>query len=195
MKLGILGGTFDPIHNGHLAIAKRTYEELNLDKILFTPSCAPPHKVDKNIVDYPYRMAMIEIALKDYPHFQPSDFDFTPGATSYTKHLIESCQLVYPRAEIYFIIGGDQLTKLHTWYEIEWLFKQLRFAAFYRPGTEIDLSNLTPYLDRIVQIEMEPIAVSSEQIRDRLRGGLSVERMLPANVLDFIQKQGLYRKI
>jgi nicotinate-nucleotide adenylyltransferase len=193
MKLGILGGTFNPIHNGHIAIANHAQKELKLDKILFTPSCTPPHKKNANITDYPNRMAMVELAIKGYPYFQPSDFDYTPGTSSYTKHLIEACQLVYPCSEIFFIIGGDQLSKLHTWYAIEWLFEQVTFVAFYRPGAEADLSKLTSYLDRIVQLEMEPIDISSEQIRARLKEGLSVEGMLPDSVLEFIQKYQLYR--
>ncbi len=215
-KLGILGGTFNPIHYGHLAAAEEVRHRLKLDRILFIPSCLPPHKQEEDVPPAVHRMEMIRLALEGNPSFEPSDIEIRRGGRSYTVDTIETLQRINPRSELYFITGLDSFLEVQTWHRWQHLLTLCRFVILSRPGYRFaDLARIDflqsakaefEGLDHGSQsrsairaetfeifLEMIPLYdISSTDIRRRVKEGRSIKYLLPDTVETYIIKNKLY---
>jgi len=186
--VGILGGTFDPVHNAHLAIAGRAIEALRLERILWMPTGTPRYRKPPQAPAH-HRVAMLELAIAGEPRYAIDARELAPGATGYTYDT-----LVALRAELgdgvalYMLIGSDQYAKLGTWHRAGDLLSLATFAVFARPGWTA--SGGTPA--GVVPVSMPPSAVSASEIRARLARGEDVSAFVPGPVLDYIRRHHLY---
>ncbi|MGM9951121.1 MAG: nicotinate-nucleotide adenylyltransferase [Lysinibacillus sp.] len=184
-KVGILGGTFNPPHIGHLMMANEACHALGLDEVRFMPNAIPPHKESSGATDE-QRKRMVELAIEDVPCFILESFELERGGLSYTFDTMEAMVAQEPDVQFYFIIGGDSIDHLHTWYRIDDLVQIVRFAGVRRPGSEAK----TPY--PVLMIDAPEIGLSSTLLRERFATGKTVRYLLPKPVEAFIRKEGLY---
>jgi len=185
-KVGILGGTFNPPHIGHLIMANEAYDALSLDEVRFMPNAIAPHKKMVDDASMENRLRMVELATRPYDHFKIESIELTLGGVSYTYNTILELLKREPETQFYFIIGGDMIDSLHTWYKIDELVKLVKFVGLKRPGTK----SATTYDVKIV--EAPEIDLSSTLIRRRLKTGATLEFLLPDGVESYIRKEGLY---
>ncbi len=201
-RIGILGGSFDPIHLGHLAVAEAARDQLDLDRVLFVPAALPPHKSDRVLAPQRDRVAMLELAIRDNPAFDVCRVELDRGGTSYTLDtLLHLKQTLGPSARLHFLIGADSAVELHTWHEPRRLLSLARFVVVPRPG--IDLSRLTAMgralgrssLSRLMGsvLDTPEIGISSTDIRERVARGRSIRYLVPESVRRHIGRRGLYR--
>lgn len=200
-RIGLYGGTFDPIHVGHLLIAEQVREQLQLDQVRFIPAATAPHKLEHAAADGKQRLEMVELAISGNPHFVADDRELQRGGTSYTVDTLASVQAELPQADLVFIMGSDSLDELHTWREPERIC-QLAFVAVVARGGHPapDVSQLTRYLPAQQRaqaaehvIPMPQIEISASDIRQRLAVGRSVRYQLHPAVEAYIAAQQLYR--
>ncbi len=199
MKLGFLGGTFDPIHLGHLLMAETAWEGLELDQVLFVPAGDPPHKQGQAKTPALHRVAMVERAIAGNAHFALSRVDLERPGPHYTT---DTVQLIRAQHDLsaeacFLIIGGDSLVDLPAWYHATELVTFCRLAVIGRPGYRPDLSDLeaaVPGLGaRLDWVDMPPTAVSSRDIRTRVRAGRSIRYQVAEGVRGYIEEYGLYQ--
>lgn len=202
MRIGLFGGTFDPIHYGHLILAEEVREALNLDKIIFIPGANPPHKNIKKISSASLRLKMVRLAIQDNPKFDVSTVEMKKKTPAYTLDTVVHFRKLYKRATLFFMIGSDSLYEMHTWYKIDELAEQCCFVVAARPGFELkdqkcgDLNLAPKTFQRLTRhvIKMIPIGVSSTQIRKKVAQGLSIRYLVPRKVAQLIDYKGLYHK-
>ena len=197
-RLGILGGTFDPPHSGHLGAALEALHQLALDRVLWVPAGAPPHKPSQPITPGHQRLVMLERAMADNPHLSISTVDLERPGPCYTVDTLALLRAEYgPQPEFYFIEGADSLADLPTWYRPRQLLELCRLAVVRRPGGEIDLAALEERLPglraRVHFVEMPLLEISSTDLRRRVRQGRPISYLVPPGVEAYIQEQGLYR--
>ncbi len=197
-RLGILGGTFDPPHSGHLGAALEALHQLALDRVLWVPAGAPPHKPSQPITPGHHRLVMLERAMAGNPHLSISTVDLERPGPCYTVDTLALLRAEYgPQPEFYFIEGADSLVDLPTWYRPRQLLDLCRFAVVRRPGVEIDLEALEARLPglraRVHFVEMPLLEISSTDLRRRVRQGRPISYLVPPGVEAYIQEQGLYR--
>ncbi len=193
--LGILGGTFDPIHIGHLVLASYAMDALDLDDIWFMPAQPPPHKQGE-ITPVQHRVAMCELAVSLDRRFSLSELDLTDSAPSYTVDLLSRVREATPESDLFFLLGADSLASLPTWKNPEGILELARIGVVERPGTTIDTRTIAavPGLDsRLLQFESPLIDLSSTEIRARRMRGQSITYLVPEAVEDYIVEHGLYR--
>lgn len=194
---GILGGSFDPIHNGHILLAQEVRDRLQLEKVIFIPAYVAPHKIGQSFASAADRFAMTALAVEGINDFSVSDMELKRGSVSYTVDTMLELRKMYPRQEFYFIIGADSVPQLKTWNRIEELFSLVKFAAVYRPGYEDVLDRAREdfgrQAERIVMVHTTEYDVSSTAIRQKVQAGQSISDMVPAAVAEYIEKNGLYR--
>jgi nicotinate-nucleotide adenylyltransferase len=198
VKLGVLGGTFDPIHLGHLLIAEQARDELGLERVLFVPAGYPPHKPDQVISPDRHRLAMLSLAIASHPAFVLSRVDVDRPGPSYTADTLSLLQAEWgPAARLHFILGSDSLAELLTWHQPRCLIQQARLAVADRPGIEVDLTELEkrlPGLQAVVDwMSMPEVGISATDIQRRVRRGRSIRYQVPAAVEAYIYEHGLYR--
>ncbi len=186
-KIGIMGGTFDPIHNGHLKMAQAAYSEYHLDKVIFLTSGNPPHKKDRKILDASIRHIMVKRAISGIKHFEPCDWEVKRKEYSYTLTTLQHFKTVYPDDEIFFIIGGDSLRDFHKWYKPEEILKLCTLLVYDRQGGKI----CSAFAEII---HGEKIDISSTQIREMVANNEDISGLVPKSVNDFIKRNRLYRK-
>jgi nicotinate-nucleotide adenylyltransferase len=184
-KVGILGGTFDPPHYGHLLIANEVLTELQLDEIWFMPNNIPPHK-QKAVTDSRHRVAMIELAIADHSQFRLETIELERQGPSYTYETMKMLKERYPHVQFYFIIGADMVEYLPKWYKIDELIAFVQFVGVKRPG--YSLCTIYP----LIEVEVPTFSVSSSLIRERIKRGKSVKYLLPEAVQSYIEEKGLY---
>lgn len=189
-RIGIYGGTFDPVHLAHLIFADRAREELKLDKVLFLPAAIPPHKQNKGISDGKRRLEMLEIAIAGNPDFQASAMELNRAGVSYTIDTLHDLSKEYPGDELVLLVGADMLIDFPNWREPDAILQMAMIAYAERPGVTIEHS--LPQ-DRVVQVTMSPFDLSSTEIRTRVREGKTIRYVVPAGVEAYIHAQGLYR--
>lgn len=193
MKIGIMGGTFDPIHTGHLIVGETARQAAGLDEVWFMPTNVPPHKAMTPGASALQRWEMVNAALGNHPQFKACDEEINKGGTSYTIETIELLSLKYPNDEFCYIIGGDMVQYLPKWYRIDELIQMIRFIGVERPGIELCLSDLAPSIRDAVQIaEMPLIGISSTLIRERCRANQSIRYLVPDEVREIIERARLY---
>ncbi len=183
-KLGFLGGTFNPIHNGHILAALNAIERLKLDKVIFLPNSTPPHKADDELLPFAVRYKLIQESIRQYPNLEVSALDNTEDEKSYTWHLVQRLRVSYPEADFVFIIGADNIRKLKTWYEFEKLLDEITFAVVTR-NTDDPVDDKPDYYDRLILLPMQPVDISSTDIRNRLRDGVDISELVPKPVWEY----------
>ncbi|MBP3927349.1 MAG: nicotinate-nucleotide adenylyltransferase [Clostridium sp.] len=201
-KIGLMGGTFDPIHLGHLMIGQQAQEEYGLDEVWYMPSRIPPHKKDHKITSAQDRCAMVQAAIAPYPGFVFSDFELkrTEGNT-YTADTMRLLKEEYPEYEFYFIVGADSIHDIEKWYHPEYVLKEVCFLAADREyenpirSLEDQIAYLTKkYNARIYRLHCRMMNIASAEIRERLAGNQPVEDLIPESVLTYIREHDLYRQ-
>lgn len=198
-RILLFGGTFDPIHDGHLSTARAAREETAARLVLFIPAAQSPHKVHHVPTSAAHRLAMIQLAVGDDPTLAVSDIEIMRSPPSYTIDTVEALSLLYPRSELVLLMGADQLPRLHAWHKINQLLELASIAVLRRPGHEFDLSMLTqtlgPRLVRRIQFLSTPLLhISATDIRHRVVEGEPISSLVPATVEHYIREHGLYQK-
>lgn len=199
MAIGLMGGTFNPIHIAHLIIAEWIKDEWNLEKIVFIPSGNPPHKSKKNLLESSVRYNLVEIATSSNSNFEISDFEISKEKISYTIDTIEYFRNQYPDEKLFFIIGADTLFQLEKWKEFKELAKMVEFITYSRWGyNKLQIENRIYRLNNEYGFNIHysngpEIQISSSNIRDRLKDGLSIKYMVPDDVIIDIEEKGLYK--
>ena len=189
-RIGILGGTFNPIHIGHLAIAQAAKEALNLDKVIFVPAHQSPHKNNDGLIAGEFRYDMVRLAVSGNTAFNVSDFEIKRPEKSYSILMLEHFKKLYPKgAKFFFIIGADMLGKLHTWHRINEILKLADFVAISRKGFEKARTKI-----RVKNISTLDLGLSSTYIRQQIKNGKSVQYLVPDKVINYIKTKHLYRK-
>ena len=198
MKVGIMGGTFDPIHFGHLSMAESAREIFELDEVLFIPAAKPPHKVEKNITPEVHRLMMTYLATKSNKFFQVSPMEFLREGLSYTLDTIDALHEKFGAGtELFFIIGSDSMADLYKWHKAQELVHKVHFIAAARPGVEVDFDELQNFfgaedMPHIHQIISPGLEISSTELRERIKNGKSIKYLVPQIVEEYIVKNRLY---
>lgn len=197
-RLGLLGGTFDPIHCGHLVAAAEAHHQLDLERVLFVPTGSPPHKPDSSVSLVEHRVRMVELALADHPHFELSRADVDRPGPSYTVKTLELLRREWgPGPTIFFIEGADSLADFLTWYQPQRLLELCQLAVVERPGVELDLEELDRRLPglaaKVHWVQMPCLEISSSDLRARVRAGRSISCLVPPPVEAYIREHDLYR--
>ena len=188
MKIGILGGTFNPIHIGHLILAEEAREKLSLDKVVFVPAYFPPHKDNSDIADAQERLDMVRVAISGNPHFSSSDTEIKRDGRSYTIDTIKELRQVYPKDELYFIIGSDLLTYLDEWKDLGEIIRMVKFIAATRPGYPLEKIPA-----HISTLPIRAVDVSGFEIRKAIREGKSFRYLVPEAVYKYINEKKVYK--
>ncbi len=216
-RMGLFGGTFDPIHLGHLRAAREVLERFALDRILFVPSFIPPHKERKGMAPARDRLRMVELACAGEPRFAASSIEVDAGGRSYSILTLERVRGLYPGARIFFILGTDAFLEIGTWREHERVLAESLFIVMTRPGATmedaagvvgdslrervreiaegetVDDGVLGDH--RIFLLPIRALDVSSTEVRRRVRAGETVAGLVPEAVGDYIRSHGLYREL
>ena len=197
-KYGIIGGTFDPIHNAHLYIAYEAKELLGLDKVIFIPNGSPPHKDNKNITGASLRYRMVLEAIKDFEDFEVSKYEIEKKELSYTYKTLEHFK--EDGVELYFITGADCLFDLDKWKNVSEIFSLCKFVVFTRPGfKEEDLIEEKKraekkYNGEIIFLNILDLEISSTDIRKRISEGKRIDFFVPKRVINLIEKENIYNE-
>lgn len=200
-KIGIMGGTFNPIHKGHIAIAQSAYEEYDLDQVLFLPSKNPPHKKGKDIASDEARMDMVRLAIEPYPFFSISMAEMEREGYSYTADTLQYYKKKWPDDTFYFIVGADSLHYIAQWknpraiFQLAHILSAPRYPMTQKEDFECRDALRRDFKGRIDFIHMEPVNISSREILKRKSLGKEYKFMLPDNVFEYILSCNLYADI
>ncbi len=208
LRLGVLGGTFDPPHYGHLTLAENGRVQLDLDRVLFVPAGQPPHKPNRPITPAHHRVAMVEAAIADNPAFVLSRVDLDRAGPHYTVETLTLLRQEYPVVELFFLMGGDCLSKFLTWRDPAGIVRQAHLAVMQRHGREPDrsaersrrslaaLERAVPGIrERLVWLNVPHLDVSSSGLRQRVRHGLPLRYLVPPPVEAYVREQRLYEAL
>ena len=188
-----MGGTFDPIHHGHLVAASEVQAWFDLDEVVFVPTGAPWQKADRDVTPAEDRYLMTVIATASNPRFTVSRVDIDRAGTTYTIDTLRDLKALLPDAELYFITGADALADIFTWRDAEDLFELAQFVGCTRPGYAMDESTIASIpADRVTMVEIPALAISSTDCRERTRRGEPVWYLVPDGVVQYIAKHDLY---
>lgn len=194
-RIGIMGGTFDPIHYGHLVAAEAARVEYDLDKVIFVPAGNPPHKTKRKIAGARHRYAMVRLACDSNPYFRVSRVEIDRRGFSYTLDTVNHFRAKYGKsAALFFITGADAIKEILGWHRVGDLMKECCFIAATRPGYTFELDMLFPvsYAERVYKLDVPALAISSSQIREMARRKKSFKYLLPETVENYIKKNHLY---
>jgi nicotinate-nucleotide adenylyltransferase len=214
-RLGLLGGTFNPIHNGHVQAARIVKDRCRLDRVLFIPSFIPPHKEGQDVASAEHRFEMVRLAVAGEPDFEASAIEIEAPGTSYSIHTLDRIKDRYPEAEVFFILGIDAFMEIATWKDYEKVLDRCSFIVISRPGHCLDeaqkvlggsLEDRIRYLTEeedlgapspgagpaIFLVEIEALDIASSEIRRRLQGGSPIAGMAADPVREYIKEHGLY---
>ncbi len=189
--LAILGGTFDPIHIGHLILAQDAMESLGVERVLFIPAARNPLKRNRPATSDAHRIAMIRLALTNHRRFLIDEMEVDAGGPSYSIDTVMALRQHYPDSRLYWIIGSDELGQLAKWRRIDELVNLVEFACVLRPGYRVEAPSLAGLREH--EIDGHAIEVSSSDIRRRVKEGHPVSFFLPQKVSHYIEFHGLYR--
>lgn len=197
MKVGVLGGSFDPIHYGHLVAAEEVRYRLQLPEVLFVPAGEPPHKLFRGMSSVEHRLAMVNLAIQSNPFFKLSRVDVDRPGPHYSVDTVALLrQELGADADIYFIVGLDSLLEMGTWREPERLLRICRVVGVTRPGYE-DVSKVPLEIhqagkDRVLIVSIPEMDISSSNLRQRVKDGMPIKYQLPEAVEEYIYRNGLY---
>lgn len=198
-SLGILGGTFDPPHYGHLALAENARVQLRLDRVLFVLAGQPPHKPEQPITPARHRAALVEAAIADNPAFAISCVDLDRPGPHYTVEMLALLRRKHPQADLFFLIGGDSLTQFLAWRDPAGIARQARLAVMQRPGYEPDLGALEQAVpgisERLAWLDAPRLDIASSDLRRRVCAELPLRYLVPPPVESYIREHHLYRRL
>lgn len=189
MKIGILGGTFNPIHYGHLILGEQVRGQLGLDFVLFIPTYLPPHKSAEGVAGAADRLKMIQLAVAGNPHLRVSDIEVRRRGKSYTVDTLRRINREFHKAELFFICGSDLVSEIPKWKNVEEIYRLARFVLAKRPGFGRRLTG-----EHFLKIHVAQVDISSSLIRGLVRKGRSIRYLTPDSVIRYIEKRGLYKK-
>ncbi|MCS7237330.1 MAG: nicotinate-nucleotide adenylyltransferase [Thermoguttaceae bacterium] len=202
MRLGVFGGTFDPVHWGHLLLAECCREQANLDEVWFIPASTPPHKRQRRLTDARFRVEMLELAVAGHPKFRVSKMEIERGGVSYTIDTLRALRQDYPDAQLFLILGADSIEELHTWRDAKEICQVALPLVARRPGHEIRAA--PEFVEQIggerwqailaAAVEMPLVEISSSDIRRRVSAGKSIRYRVPRSVEEYIYAHGLYKE-
>jgi len=187
-KLGILGGTFDPPHVGHLILAQSALEKFQLDKILFMPAARQPHKQNKEVTSAEIRLALLKLAIKNNSRFEISEIEIKRPGLSYTCDTLKELSNIYARSQFYLIVGGDNITDIETWKHPEQIFSMAKVIAATRPNSKPGGF----HIDKIDIFDSPQIDISSTMIRKLVKNGRSIKYLVPDEIEKYIIDNNLY---
>jgi nicotinate-nucleotide adenylyltransferase len=198
MRIGVFGGTFDPPHHGHLVAAEEVRDQLELNRVLFVPAGAPPHKLGKVLSPVHHRLAMVELAIQSNPAFEVSRIDIERTGPSYSVDTLRLLREQYsPEAEFFFIMGLDSLGEIATWHSPEVLIQLCRLAVVDRPWYDINMKALeaaVPGIGQQVQfVHIPGLAIASSDLQRRVAEGRTIKYQVPPAVEAYIYQHRLYR--
>lgn len=211
-RTGVFGGSFDPVHWGHLRAAEEAREALGLATVWFVPAANPPHKSDRALADAADRLRMVEIAVADHPAFRASAIEIERGGTSYSVDTLESIRALEPAAELFFLVGDDAFREIQTWRDCERLFEIAHIVVLRRPPLELEPSiahlpvaaresfcyapDTRTYRHRsgttLQFLPITAIDISSTEVRRRVREGSSIRYLVPPEIERYVAERGLY---
>ncbi|MCR5083271.1 MAG: nicotinate-nucleotide adenylyltransferase [Parasporobacterium sp.] len=213
-KIGILGGTFDPIHNAHIIFSEAAYDQLNLDEMLIMPSPNPPHKDKNKITDLNDRVAMIKLALEEHPKLIFSDFELKREGKVYTYETLKLFKEQHPDCELYFLVGEDSLYNIDNWYRPEEIFANCKIVTSIRDLKEYDSNNKNAaeyvkeresksfeeeianhkkrFNAEIIVLKLGNIDISATKVRERAKAGEDICDLLPKKVAEYIINNKIY---
>jgi nicotinate-nucleotide adenylyltransferase len=196
MRLGLFGGTFDPIHVGHLILAEQCREACGLDRVRLVVAGSPPHKLGSRTA-VGHRLEMVRIAVAGHPAFAASDIEATRPGPHYSVETLEGIRRDHPEDELFFLIGADSLRDLPTWREPERIAQMATIVVVNRPGIEeigeTALPDFGPGSHRLLAVTIPPVGIASSDLRRRMAEGRSIRYMVPRGVEAYIGAHGLYR--
>ncbi|HEY4988826.1 MAG TPA: nicotinate-nucleotide adenylyltransferase [Opitutaceae bacterium] len=192
MKIGFLGGSFDPVHFGHLLAAQDAFEQHQLDRLIIVPAAQAPLKPSDALTSSADRLAMVRAATEWDTRFEVSDFELRKGGVSFTIDSARHFRSLYPDDDLFWVIGGDQLPQLHLWKDIGELAKIVEFIFLERPGYPVKAAPAIPGL-RLHRCDGHLLAISSTELRERTRRMLSLDYFIPHKAIVYIRDKGLYR--
>ena len=196
-RTGIFGGTFDPIHIGHLIAATELRHALDLDRVIFIPTGSPPHKGNVTVAPAADRLAMLRLAIGGITEFDVSTIEVDRAGPSYTLDTLLSLRIADPNADLLLLMGEDSLRDLTTWRQPEGILALAEIGVATRPGVNVNLATLAKTLpatrDRVAIVPIPDIGISSRDIRRRVSKGEPIRFQVPAPVEDHIRRRGLYR--
>jgi nicotinate-nucleotide adenylyltransferase len=191
--VGLFGGTFNPLHNAHIKVAKAALDQYELSGIVFIPNGIPPHKEQVLGVDKEARLEMVRLAVEAIPMFSVSRIEVDREGPSYTIDTIRALKEDYPQG-ICFIVGADRLLKLDTWKEPHELLRSVPFIIAPRSGVSLDLFDVSPFREAvIVPLQMQDVNLSSSGLRERIQRGESIREWVPQSVAEYIEEHKYYR--
>ena len=199
-RIGIMGGTFNPVHIGHLLIAEQSYHEYGLDYILFMPAGHPPHKQQQNIIKNEDRLAMLLLATDEVPYFHVSDYELKKPGLSYTYETLSYLTKRAPENEYYFIMGADSVKDLESWRHPEIILNLAHILAAVRGDTDIEALKYEAerikdkYAAKISLLGAPELDISSRELRERVALGASIRFMVPEKVRNYIYDHHLYKE-
>jgi nicotinate-nucleotide adenylyltransferase len=192
-RIGILGGTFNPIHLAHLAVGEEVREQCDLDRVIFVPAGQPPHREGEVIPEGAVRLEMVELSIRDNRHFRASSLELSRPGPSYTVETVRELRKELGSGEeLFLIVGADNILEFDSWKNPDLLLDACTVLVATRPG--YDLDELPPRMvDRVRVVPVTSLAISSAEIRHRVRAGRSIRYLVPDGVLRVIEARGLYR--
>lgn len=202
MRIGLFGGSFDPIHRGHIEPVKEACQQLSLDRVIYLPTAVPPHKLDREFAPPYARFAMVELALLEEEKLVADPFELTPSRPAYSVDSVEHFRSVFPGAEIYLLIGGDSFAELNAWHRWRDLVQQTSLGVLVRPDWDPDTlrervpREVAQLMDsgKVSLVANQPVAVSATKLRDTLASGAEPPPgWMPDLVLKYIRKYAIYQ--
>lgn len=190
-RLGVMGGTFDPIHHGHLVAASEAAAKFDLDEVVFVPTGRPSLKQHPGVTAAEHRYLMTVIATASNPRFTVSRVDIDRPGLTYTVDTLRELRTRRPEADLYFITGADAIQQIFTWKDVDSLWTMAHFVAVTRPGHTLSIEGIPP--SAVSQLEVPALAISSTDCRARAEAGEPVWYLVPDGVVQYINKHGLYR--
>jgi nicotinate-nucleotide adenylyltransferase len=189
-RIGVFGGSFDPVHCGHIELADNSLKELSLDKVIFVPAKIPPHKLHKRLSPLKHRLAMLKAALKPHVRFSVSRYELNRRGTTFTYKTLGYFRKFFKNADLFLIIGSDSLNDISSWKNLPEILRSAEIITGIRKGFEVHVS---PKLRNEVHILKKPIAgISSSEIRRLVRNKVSVEKLVPKGVFTYLAKHAIY---
>jgi nicotinate-nucleotide adenylyltransferase len=187
-RIGILGGTFDPPHNGHIAIAEAALKELRLDKIIFIPAGLPPHKTKRPVSSKADRLEMLRLTIKGKRQFEISEIEIDRAGPSYTVDTLRYLCEHNPHDQFFYLIGADNISEMETWRLPNEIIELVTVAVASRPG----FTSSGIFRDKVIYFNMTAVDISSTKIRNRVKLNLPIEGLIPLDVEEYIREKGLY---
>lgn len=193
LNIGIMGGTFDPLHVGHLIAAETAREAEQLDEVWFIPTHSPPHKKSTPRASAKERWEMIELGIASHRYFRANDYELRREGLSYTVHTAAALRELYPHYTFQYIIGADMVQYLPFWYNIEKLVKLVTFIGLERGGFHMDWKRIPMHIrDKVKMVPMVSLDISSTLIREKIARGESIRYLVPESVHQYIKEHSLY---